>query len=166
MTAYYILTNSPSLDVNPKTCKNRASYVRRSYSAWVSPLHITVPKTFGDWQPRRDYRRRNDIAVADRHPIPHIQDFASQLEGSSIFSTTIDIIKGYHQTPVAAEDVHTTAVITPSGVLVFVRMPFGLRNSDQSSQRLMGNVLQGIDFIFLVHLSRNTIITFASCLRD
>ena len=104
--------------------------VRRSCSAWASPLHM-VPKKPGDWRPCGDYRRLNDVGVADRYPIPHIPDFAAQLQCSSIFSK-IDLIKGCHQIHVAAEDVHKTVIITPFGLFEFVRMPFGLRNSAQS----------------------------------
>ena len=50
------------------------------------------------------------------------QDFASQLAGASIFSK-IDLVRGNHQIPVAAEDVSKTAVITPFGLFEFLRTP-------------------------------------------
>ena len=86
--------------------------IRRSDSPWSSPLHM-VPKNSGGWRPCGDYRRLNDVTTADRNPVPHIQDFASQLAGASIFSK-IDLVRGYHQIPVAADDVSKTAVIASS----------------------------------------------------
>ena len=118
--------------------------IRRSDSPWSSPLHM-VPKNSGGWRPCGDY---NDVTTADRYSVPHIQEFASQLAGASIFSK-IDLVRGYHQIPVAADDVSKTAVITPFGLFEFLRTPFGLKNAAQAFQRLMDTVCNGLDFVFL-----------------
>ena len=124
--------------------------IRESRSAWSSPLHV-VPKPNGSWRPCGDYRRLNLATVDDRYPLPHIQSFTTATAGARVF-TVIDLIRGYHQIPMAPEDVPKTAIITPFGLFEFLRMPFGLKNSAQAFQRLMDGVLRGLSASVFVYL--------------
>ena len=121
--------------------------IRRSKSAWSSPLH-TVPKTDGKWRPCDDYRRLNASTDDDRYPLPHIQDLNNHLAGCKVFSK-IDLIRGYHQIPMAPSSIPKTAVVIPFGLWEFLRMPFGLKNAAQSFQRLMDGILRDIPFAFV-----------------
>ena len=116
-------------------------------SEWSSPLLVTT-KPCGGWRVCGDYRRLNAMTSDDQYPVRQLTDFTSELSGKSIFSK-IDLLKGYHQIPVADADVAKTAVITPFGLYVFPRTPFGLKNAGQDFQRLMDEILGDLPRVFV-----------------
>ena len=131
----------------------------RGKSEWSSPLLVTTkpcnsPCTCekespcGGWRVCGDYRRLNHMTTTDRYPVKSLQDFNAELRGKKIFSK-VDLLKGYHQIPVNPSDIRKTAVITPFGLFVFPRCPFGLKNAGQDFQRLMDQILGDVPHTFV-----------------
>ena len=119
----------------------------RGKSEWSSPLLVTT-KPNGGWRVCGDYRRLNGLTTDDRYPVRSLMDFTAELHGKSVFSK-IDLMKGYHQIPVADEDIGKTAVITPFGLFIFPRTPFGLKNAGQDFQRLMDEILGDLPRVYV-----------------
>ena len=124
-----------------------AGIIRRSTSPWSSPLHM-VKKKDGTWRPCGDYGRLNNVTVPDQYPLPNIADFSARVSGSKFFSK-LDLQKGYYQDPMVEDDIKKTAIITLFGMFEFLRLPFSLRNTGQTFQRLMDQVLGDLLFCFV-----------------
>lgn len=121
--------------------------IEPSSSAWSCPVHI-VPKKMDasgrqKWRMVIDYRRLNEKTLDDKYPLPNISDILDKLGRSQMF-TTLDLASGYHQVEMDAEDVAKTAFSTEQGHYHFLRMPFGLKNAPSTFQRVMDNVLRGV----------------------
>jgi len=124
----------------------KAGIVQRSKSPWASPLHM-VAKKDGSWRPCGDYRRLNTVTVPDRYPLPNMQSLNDRMAGCTVFSK-IDLVKAYHQIPIAAEDQPKTAIATPFGLFEYRYMSFGLKNAAQALQRLKDNILMDLTHTF------------------
>ena len=91
-----------------------------------------------------DYRKLNKVTVFDPAPINQTEDLFNKVAKDRFFSK-IDLSKGYWQIPVAEEDVHKTAFVTPDGTYEFLRMPFGMMNSSATLTRAMRILLDGLN---------------------
>jgi hypothetical protein len=76
-----------------------------------------------------------------------MQNLSNDLHGCTVFSK-IDLVKGYHQIPVATKDIPKTAIITPFGLFKYFFTPFGLSNAAQIFQRMMDRTTDGLEGVF------------------
>lgn len=124
----------------------KSGICRPSKSNWASPLHM-VKKADNTWRPCGDYRALNAVTIPDRYPLPYMQEIVNILRDKHIFSK-VDLQKAFHQVPVNPADVPKTAITTPFGLFEFNFMTFGLCNAAQTFQRLIHEVLRGLEFVF------------------
>ena len=156
---------------NPKTRREikkhieqmlKEDIIRPSTSNYVSPV-LLVQKADGSLRFVTDFRRNNSQNIEPETSLLPRIDCSLESLGSSqakIFST-LDMLKGYWQIPVAENSKKYTAFITHDGVFEYNRMPFGLANSPACFMRLMTRVLQGLMWeTCLVYL--DDIIVFSS----
>ena len=119
--------------------------IRDSISPWSCPVNIVTRTIDGKIKKRMvlDYRRLNDQLIEDKYPIPNITDILEKLGRCHYFSS-IDLANGFHQVEMHPNDVEKTAFSTEQGHFEFKRMPFGLKNAPATFQRLMDNILKGL----------------------
>jgi cytoskeleton-associated protein 5 len=76
-----------------------------------------------------------------------MQDLSNGFHCCTNFSK-IDLVKVYHQIPVATADIPKTAIIMPFGLFEYLFMPFGLSNAAQTFQRMMDRTTDGLEGVF------------------
>ncbi|MCG8623453.1 MAG: retroviral-like aspartic protease family protein, partial [Proteobacteria bacterium] len=144
----------------------QAGVITRSMSPWASPIVIVPKKTSPGEPPRRrmcvDYRMVNSLAppVVKAHskakgiltfvPLPKIDEIFAQLQGSKVYST-FDMRSGYYHLELSKEAQAKTAFVIGGpvgGKWEFKVCPFGLTQAPAYFQRLVQQVLEGLNFAF------------------
>ena len=68
------------------------------------------------------------------------------MSGASIFSK-IDLVKAYHQIPLAPAARKKTAIICPLVLFEYNTMPFDLRNASAAFQQFIDGVCHGMPYV-------------------
>ena len=80
----------------------------------------------------------------DAFPLPRMEDLVENL-GDAKFISKLDLAKGYWQIPLSQETQEKSAFITPYGLYQFKVMPFGMKSAPATFQRMIQQVLSGLE---------------------
>lgn len=120
--------------------------IESSNSNYNSPI-IIVPKksTNGEKKYRMciDYRQVNKKLIADKFPLPRIDEILDGL-GRAKFFSVIDLFSGFHQIPIQQDSRDITSFSTPQGFFRWKVLPFGLNISPNSFTRMMNLAFAGL----------------------
>ena len=119
--------------------------IRVSNSPWLSPP-VIVGKKDGGIRFWIDYPGLNKMTQKDAYPLPlpdQVQDKLSRMN----YFTKLDLNSGYWQIPVSNCDRQKTAFsLGPGmGLYEFNVLPFGLTGGPSACQRIMDQVLRGLE---------------------
>jgi len=88
-----------------------------------------------------DFRDLNDAYPKDDFSLPVTELMIDSTIGHEALSF-IDCTVGYNQNQMAPEDQEATAFRTPKGIFCYKVMPFGLKNTGATYQRVMQTIFE------------------------
>ena len=142
--------------------------IRESDSPFKSPVCV-VPKKLDASGERKfrmvmDFRILNDKTIGDQYPLPNILTIFDQV-GNAEYYTVLDLACGFHQIKLCESDAHKTAFATDVGLYEYVKMPFGLKNSPATFQRMIDKALRGLQGVELF-VCIDDIVIYAKSLEE
>ncbi|CAM4690364.1 unnamed protein product [Lepidochelys olivacea] len=105
---------------------------------------VLVPKTDRSIRFCVDYGKLNAITMSDAYPMPRPDELPDKLGGAR-YPTTVDLTKGSWQVPLGADARLKSAFITRLGLYEFLALPFGLKGAPVTFQRLVDQLLRGME---------------------
>nr|GEV03956.1 hypothetical protein [Tanacetum cinerariifolium] len=153
-----------ALNVNPyldPVCQKRRTFsmeksrvVTNELAEWVKagivrpvkyPTYISNPvlvkKEDETWRMCIDFKNLNSTCPKDYYPLPNIDCKVESVMGFK-YKCFLDDYKGYHQIQMAEEGEEKTAVYTDQGTYCYTKMPFGLKNTGATHERLVDSTFQ------------------------
>ena len=118
-------------------------FIEPSQSEWSSPC-ILVLKLDGIFRMCTDYRKVNSVTKTDTFPIPRIEDCIDNT-GHAKYVTKFDLLKRFWQIPLTNRAKEISAFVTPDGLYQYKVMPFGMKNSPATFERLVNSLISNLD---------------------
>ena len=119
--------------------------IEPSNSDFSSPSML-VSKPDGTYRFVTNFKAVNAITKCDSYPIPRIEDCIDKI-GQAKYVSKFDLLKGFWQVPLTERAKRVSAFATPDGLYQYRVMPFGMRNSPATFQRLINRVISGLNII-------------------
>ena len=116
--------------------------IEPSNSQWASPC-VVVKKADNSYRFCTDYRKLNAVTKSDSFPLARIDDCIDRI-GKARYISKCDVLKGYWGIPLTERAREISAFVTPDGLYQYRVMPYGMKNSQATFQRLMTSLLRGM----------------------
>lgn len=114
---------------------------------WISPM-VVVPKGHDDIRLCIDMRRPNEAIQREHYPLPVIDTFLNKLRGCTVF-TRLDITSAFHHVELHPDSRGVTTFMTGRGLMRFKRLMFGINCAPEIFQRIMTEMLTGIEGVIV-----------------
>ena len=110
------------------------------YPEWLTNA-VVVKKKNEKWRVCVNFTDLNKACPKDPFPIARIDQSVDATVGYPRMSF-LNAFQGYHQIPLALADQEKTAFVTPTGNYHYKVMPFGLKNTGSTYQRMMTRMFE------------------------
>ena len=116
-----------------------AGFIREVYyPKWLANV-VMVKKSNGKWRMYVDFIDLNNACPKDSFPLPRIDHLVDPTVGHKLL-TFMDAFSGYNQI-LMKEDREKTAFVTSQGLYCYKVMPFRMKNTGTTYQRLVNQML-------------------------
>ena len=96
-----------------------------------------------------DPKDLNEAIKREHHPMKTVEEVASSIPGAKLFSV-LDAKSGYMQIKLDNDSSYLTTFNTPIGRFRWLRLPFGIKSAPEIYQRIMDQMLEGIEGAFTI----------------
>jgi hypothetical protein len=110
------------------------------YPDWLANV-VLVKKSNGKWRMCVDFTDLNKACPKESFSLPRIDALVDSTSGYELLSF-MDVFSGYNQIIMHPEDREKTTFITDRGLYYYKVMPFSLKNTGATYQRLVNKMFQ------------------------
>ena len=100
---------------------------------------VMVKKANGKWRMYVDFTDLNRACPKDNYPLPRIDQLVDSTAGHKLLSF-MDALFRYNQIRMDEVDQEKTSFVTSQGLFCYKVMPFGLKNTGATYQRLVNHM--------------------------